>query len=279
MKRTKRFRAGPWVYVFILLLIGNFIHSIIVFGREQTSRAPNLSNPAIYPITDSKQLAGEPFWLEIQVGRNDDQIDDLFGISFILIYNSQWLELMQPPEAAIQGGDLLGDPTEIQILPLQILGDTLATAITRTDTTSSANGFGLLMQIGFQSKKSTPNFTEVCFSIADIAATDSAWNPITLSPESFCLVIERPYGIRPNPFTPNGDGYNDQVEFLLPELNEAGGIIRIFNLWGRKVRQLEQDWFWNGTDESGNDLPPGTYLYVIESQGDLITKGTLGLVR
>ncbi|NQT24017.1 gliding motility-associated C-terminal domain-containing protein [candidate division KSB1 bacterium] len=213
------------------------------------------------------------------MGSVDNPIDCLYGVSFRLVYNSQWLELIQPLEMAVQAGDFLGNLSDIQILPPQIHGDALATAITRTDTSSSANGFGILLQIGFQSKKSTPNSTQVCFSIFDIVATDSAWNPINLQPEPFCIIIERPYGIRPNPFTPNEDGFNDQVEFNLPELIETGGVIRIFDLWGKKVRQIEQGWLWNGTDEKGNDLPPGTYLYVIESQGNLITKGTLGLVR
>lgn len=278
MKWMKTVFKKPGLPCAFLLTAISIFNSQRAAGNDRMARA-NSAVPVIYPKTGTKQLAGEEFWVEIHVGNSDNPVEGLYGVSFILIYESRWLDLIQPVEAAVRVGDFLGNAADVQILSPQVEDDTLAAGITRTDTSASVSGFGMLLQVGFRSKKSTPNATEICFMLSDVAATDSAWTPVKLQPEPFCMVVERPYGIRPNPFTPNEDGYNDQVEFNLQELTESGGIIRIFDLWGRKVRQIEQGWIWDGTDDHGNALSPGTYLYLIESQGSVLTKGTLGLVR
>lgn len=91
----------------------------------------------------------------------------------------------------------------------------------------------------------------------------------------------------PNPFTPNGDGFYDKVEFAFPGLGEVEGVIKIFTLGNLKVREIEvragagakQAATWDGTDNAGEPLLQGIYLYIIKSQGRIICKGTVTLVR
>ena len=69
-----------------------------------------------------------------------------------------------------------------------------------------------------------------------------------------------------NVFTPNNDGKNDcfRVFGIAPECEEAE--IRIFNRWGERVyysKNLTD--CWNGkVDNSGSELPSGTYFYQLD---------------
>jgi hypothetical protein len=89
--------------------------------------------------------------------------------------------------------------------------------------------------------------------------------------------------VRHNPFTPNGDGFNDRVEFDMTELVPEDPRLFIFTLDGRKVVTIsDRDGpriYWDGKDDDGRDQRPGAYLYVLKD-GDLgLASGTVGLVR
>ncbi len=91
----------------------------------------------------------------------------------------------------------------------------------------------------------------------------------------------------PNPFTPNGDGINDEAEFSFPGLGEVEGVIKIFTLGNLKVREIEipAGWsaketaIWDGTDNAGEPLSQGIYIYTIRSEGRIKCKGTVTLAR
>ncbi len=82
----------------------------------------------------------------------------------------------------------------------------------------------------------------------------------------------------PNPFTPNGDGKNDQTRFsfFVSNLTEARPVqLKIYDVTGRLVKTMldtkstaqayvEQNAIlWDGRDDNGRLLPPGLYIYQI----------------
>lgn len=89
--------------------------------------------------------------------------------------------------------------------------------------------------------------------------------------------------VLPNLFTPNGDGYNDYVEFKYPKMYEEKPEILIFNLKGRKVKKINDfsnyEYRWYGTDDDGKELDPGVYIYILEVGGKRISSGTITLIR
>ncbi len=85
--------------------------------------------------------------------------------------------------------------------------------------------------------------------------------------------------VHPNPFTPNGDGYNDGVTFDIGGLRENDGKVEIYNFRGRKVRELSGEKHWDGKNDAGEELPSGLYLYIVKIAGAVKAKGTLTLVR
>lgn len=67
-------------------------------------------------------------------------------------------------------------------------------------------------------------------------------------------------------FSPNDDGRNDK--WTIPVLSYYPiNYVKIINRWGSEVWQTNNyknsDNFWNGKNMNGNDLPDGTYYYII----------------
>jgi hypothetical protein len=77
----------------------------------------------------------------------------------------------------------------------------------------------------------------------------------------------------PEAFSPNGDGYNDQLAIKF-KLSKPGYIanVRIFDAVGRQVKFLvkngsvgqEGSWLWDGKGESGQKLNIGVYIILVE---------------
>ena len=85
----------------------------------------------------------------------------------------------------------------------------------------------------------------------------------------------------PTGITPNGDGLNDAfvIKGIGPSLNTEPGEVqcdwledtnmRIINRWGSLVfEEANYRNDWEGTNESGEDLPQGTYFVVFEALGE-----------
>lgn len=93
------------------------------------------------------------------------------------------------------------------------------------------------------------------------------------------VILEPPPAVRPNPFTPNNDGFNDFVLFDFEELKRQPGEILIFDANGRKVVELTGTNRWDGTDRNGKVVQPGAYLYIVRINNQVLDKGVIGLAR
>ena len=90
----------------------------------------------------------------------------------------------------------------------------------------------------------------------------------------------RDLAIAPDPFTPNGDGINDQtaIRMNIFHLEGAKAIeVHILDLSGRPRRDLTQasangsgeyKLNWDGRDRDGRLLPPGLYLVRVRVDTD-----------
>lgn len=99
---------------------------------------------------------------------------------------------------------------------------------------------------------------------------------INLAPEIGCIIV--PIAI-PNAFTPNGDGNNDT--WNIPALaNYPDCIVTVFNRYGISLfNSVGYVKAWNGR-YNGNDLPVGTYYYIIDPKnGQAKLSGYVLIIR
>jgi hypothetical protein len=81
--------------------------------------------------------------------------------------------------------------------------------------------------------------------------------------------------IQPNPFSPDGDGFEDQAVFSYALPLESNLTIKIYDIQGRLVRTLAKDeprasgeLIWNGKDDDGETVHIGVYVVWAEATGN-----------
>ncbi|RKZ34476.1 hypothetical protein DRQ33_02045 [bacterium] len=100
---------------------------------------------------------------------------------------------------------------------------------------------------------------------------------------TFWVEPDFPCSLSTNPFTPNNDGFNDEVRFLYPKPFSHSVTLCIYDLGGRELfcRNIPAGdlslQLWDGT-RKGKNVPAGTYIYVIEGDG-IHCRGTVTLAR
>lgn len=86
--------------------------------------------------------------------------------------------------------------------------------------------------------------------------------------------------VSPDPFTP-GMAPNDQAHFNLSPYHGPGQIV-FADLRRRKIRsinfQASQQLMWDGRDDSGNLVPPGVYVFILQVDG-AIHRSTVTVMR
>ena len=105
----------------------------------------------------------------------------------------------------------------------------------------------------------------------------------------FFIEPEVPCYVHPNPFTPNGDNVNEIAVFDYPYMFSEEAKLMIFDLrnvlvYERELRNITsfsdfdaRD--WDGTDNSGNKVPEGLYIWMIVKGGEVICNGTVAVAR
>ncbi|MBI2915854.1 MAG: gliding motility-associated C-terminal domain-containing protein, partial [Elusimicrobia bacterium] len=74
--------------------------------------------------------------------------------------------------------------------------------------------------------------------------------------------------------TPNGDGVNDLAQFGVSGSYE----IKIFNMFGREIKNLVNVSVWNGKNEDGETVESGVYLYQVKTPNFRVS-GVIGVAR
>ncbi len=146
-----------------------------------------------------------------------------------------------------------------------------------TETLNPGNIRTFILEFAFL-QEGTNTITFVVDSDDEIEESDTTNNEVSIT-----IDIERGrLAVSPNPFTPNNDGFNDDVEFDFEQVgNITNPVIRIFSFNGKLVRTLSAlngtRMLWDGLDENGNRLNPGVYLYVVQENNQLIGRGSITL--
>jgi gliding motility-associated-like protein len=121
-----------------------------------------------------------------------------------------------------------------------------------------------------------------------VTLTDDAIFKVTVIDANNCIatdsvkvsVIRDEDLVPSNVLTPDGNGQND-TWFIRNIEGYPNATVHIFNRWGQEVYQtMAYQNNWDGRNYKGDNLPDGTYYYVITFGGsDKVYKGAITLLR
>jgi len=107
-------------------------------------------------------------------------------------------------------------------------------------------------------------------TVIDGRGCSTTLNDIVITDDLGCINV-------PNAFTPNGDGVNDVWNVNLSAYTNTS--LQVYSKWGQNVYdKTDAIHAWDGKHQ-GNDLPVGTYYYVIKYNDDQTQTGTITIVR
>ena len=96
------------------------------------------------------------------------------------------------------------------------------------------------------------------------------------------------YDVMPKTITPNNDGKNDRALFRFSNPQRANLSLKIYDINSALVKNIGETTatsdiqgeyiYWDGTDEKGNTVQPGVYIYQLELDGKIIN-GTIVVAR
>lgn len=124
----------------------------------------------------------------------------------------------------------------------------------------------------------TPNvITPLAQTTYSLTVTDPVYGCVNWDDVTVFVDINTPLD-PPNTFTPNDDGKNDTWIIPMIEFFEDNRV-EIYNRWGMMV--YEKDGYTNGDAWTGDDLPEGTYFYIIKLniQGETVHRGWVTIIR
>ena len=85
-------------------------------------------------------------------------------------------------------------------------------------------------------------------------------------------------GISTRVITPNGDGLNDTVVFIVDNPKDSAAAGKVFDLWGSLVAEMTKrgdgNLEWNGRSR-GSAVSSGVYVYQIQSEEKTFTGAVL----
>ena len=113
----------------------------------------------------------------------------------------------------------------------------------------------------------------------DVDEVDETNNEITLEFEAQRGELV----VNPNPFTPNDDGTNEEVNIDYSRLDLDRPRLLIYSFEGRLIREVTESngttLSWNGRDDNERRRDPGLYLFVLMEGGSVVESGHVTLAR
>ena len=216
-----------------------------ILPRQTAANEDTRFSYTVWPVGDSDDSGFNRVRISAPNAIDEDRLEVIVGE-----------EAVAPMQIGRDGEHLVID------LPALIRADSVAISFT-TRVLRNATVFGVDLGHSerpglWQSVEERERRDNIVF-LPGLAAADRLIGDLAISPRSF---------------TPHGDGINDalEVRFALFKVTEATPRVKIYDLSGREVAELDRAaggeleiFRWRGLDREGTMVPPGIYLCHIDA--------------
>ncbi|MEK7814068.1 MAG: cohesin domain-containing protein, partial [Candidatus Desantisbacteria bacterium] len=156
-----------------------------VLPTAGTGTAAEPTSVPIKPVTDYNHAPGDEFVVDIQVGDAANPVIDLFGVSCKLHYDTSLLDVVN-----VAAGPMLGS-APIFVSNVNEAAGVVSVGVSRTRGSSGVSGYGSVAKVTFRMSEDAVGSTTAVFSISDESAINSAYVPISLTPETAGIHVAR----------------------------------------------------------------------------------------
>jgi len=163
------------------LLPFRLLLSILLAGLILGGGIPGTASaqaPPIQPTASSPQEAGSEFWVEIKVGSDEAEVENLFGTSFTLDYDESALSV-----TGDEAGGFLGDDVVYSSNTDAEAGE-IGIGVSRKSGAGGVGGSGTVARVRFEVGEDVSGGTELTFELAEVEANDPDGGAIELNPKS-----------------------------------------------------------------------------------------------
>jgi len=268
-------------------------------SAKTTSAEDGISSPP--EVVINEVLANEPGsntrleWVELH---NADSVEhDMEGWAFICKDDTTWIPagtVIPARGFLILARKLLSDPPD-SISFEGWWGDRSSTWGDSPDESfpaieakmSLTNSGGTISLLDLESNVQTFTWDEDCgdgVSMERVSADEDVWlccvdsdrsTPGRKNSVSATYSNRIKLSIEPNPFSPDGDGFEDETVFRYTLPMESNLTIRIYDVKGRLIKTLVDDEpkvsgeiLWEGKDDENRTVRIGIYIVLAEATGD-----------
>jgi len=202
---------------------------------------------------------------------NISDAENVAGAQFVIQYDPALLEFVEIN---------LSDFSANFVHAFDSMDDRIAVTI------AGASGFedseGIFFSIRFRIKRSAEIGTATEITILSFELYDESGGVIQ-SDVTHGVIKVSEIVVYPNPITPNDDGFNDVANFVVPDSIRGNVTVKLYSLSGSKIAEISgidnPALQWNGLNMDGQKLRPGPYIYLLQSDGSTLSKGTITIMH
>ncbi len=244
-----------------------YLKYLILFTLITTSI--QITYSATLTIPNSKAAPGDQVTIPIII----DNSAGIAGIELKVEFDPNILTAVEVLTTSITSGFTIVDSIGPGVI-----------AISMAKATSLSAGSGKLIEIVFRVNINATGNESSSLIITRAFLYDDMTTAINCTTVNGLFTVEKilDISVMPNPFTPNEDGYNDEVVFLIPESSEIDIDIYIYDIYGRLIDELKSGnsrITWKGMSKEGTPQEPGIYFYHIKKGSNELKSGTITLIR
>jgi len=207
----------------------------------------------------------------VQIPLNYSEANDVAGGEFLIHFDPMLLEFMSVTLSSFTEGFILSSQVENNRI-----------AITLASATGLPLSKGILVNLNFRIRLSAQTGTSTELTVITANLYDVNGELIDITIEHGLLKVSE-IVVYPNPITPNDDGFNDVANFVVPDSISGNVTVKLYSISGGKVAEISgvdnSVLQWNGESESGEALRPGPYIYILQSEGNTLSQGTITIMR